>query len=460
MDPGEDTLKAFRRAATSVRARNEGAFAPVVAQSGAGKTTLASSLSGFLPDLYGPTVAYSGPVDYEALNTTVARVREKLPADDARIIPINLDHRESAPPDGRELATIKRFLRAPSLGVGTILIWPEVAPELAADIARAFGRIAGEYAFEVPIVVQGPGREAWRDITSHTLQLVNQVPSIEELGLSPRDYDPSGFPTIGAFMRRISNDFTALVDGLLASTQRPLSLVILYASESYNAGVLSQLTSGAKYGLLDSQALISATPNSVIGRWWASHRGLLTQTILKLNARAYCLPPAMSVAVLRAYGPREIVDDLEALGVSRRPPGGVHQYLARSDFGKFLAGSDAAAYEARGRPAEDARAAMSVLAEKGFTYGRDKSLNQAMIEGTRAFLDKEGVTYVEAGSERQLDFCPLIPDNFVDRGEDILCVEYTWRAGDFLDSSKRSVVAQYALNKLKNYAVALGWANE
>ena len=155
-----------------------------------------------------------------------------------------------------------------------------------------------------------------------------------------------------------------------------------------------------------------------------------------------------------------MMQDLEDLGVSRQTPHTLSKYVARSDFGKFLAGSGASAYEARGRPAEDARAAMQVLAEKGFTYGRDKGLNEAMLDGIRVFMDKEGVSSPANGFEKQLDFCPLIPDNFIDRGDDILCVEYTWRAGDFLGTSHRSEVASYALTKLKNYAVALGWAQD
>ena len=83
-----------------------------------------------------------------------------------------------------------------------------------------------------------------------------------------------------------------------------------------------------------------------------------------------------------------------------------------------------------------------------------------MLDGLKVFLEREQVEYADAGAETQLSFCPLIPDNFIDRGADILCVEYTWRAGDFPGSSHRSEAGQYALTKLKNYAVALGWAQD
>lgn len=334
----EPMLREFRKVAESINIRREGAFVPIVGSSGVGKTTLANSLSVFLPEYFAPTAAYSGAVDYDAMNEIVGRAAEKLPADDKRIIPLNFDHRESAPPSPREAATLKRFLRVPSLGARAMIVWPEVSPQIADDIARGYIQIAGQPAFNMPVSVQGPEQDTWQDIVLHTLQLVNEIATIEELGVSPRDYDPEAYTTLGEFTRRISNDFIALRDELLAETRKPINLVILYASESYTAGVLTQLTSGAKYGLFDSQALLAATPNSVIGRWWGGKRGLLTQTILKLNARGFSLPPATSIAILRAYGPSDVVSDLEVLGVTRHPPYRVSEYLGRTDFGKYLLG--------------------------------------------------------------------------------------------------------------------------
>lgn len=458
--PADEMLREFRKVADGVTARGEGAFIPMVGHSGAGKSTLANSLTVFLPSSFSTTIPYSGAVDYEAMNEVIRLALENQRADEKRIIPLNFDHRESAPPTAREAAALKRFLRAPSLGSRAMVIWPEVDQTIADGMARGYTQIAGMPTITLPLVVQGPNRDVWQQIVSHTLQLVNDIATIEDLGVAPSAYEPQAFATLGEYMRKISNDFISLRDDLLAATIRPINLVILYASESYNAGVLSQLTSGAKYGLFDSQALIAATPGSVIGRWWSTRRGLLTQTILKLNARGYCLPPATSVAILRAYGPDEVVQDLETLGVTRHPPSRLSEYLSRSDFGKFLGGSSEAASEARGRPAEDARAAIAVLAEKGLTSGRDKALNRALMQGIRGYLEKESISFQFIQCEKQLSFCPLIPDNSIDTGSEIVCIEYAWRSGDFLSSRTRSEVAQYALSKLKNYAQALGWITD
>jgi len=59
--------------------------------------------------------------------------------------------------------------------------------------------------------------------------------------------------------------------------------------------------------------------------------------------------------------------------------------------------------------------------------------------------------------EKALPFCSLIPDNSFYSNDLIITVEYTWRKGDFVVSANRSTIAQYILEKIKNYAVALEW---
>jgi hypothetical protein len=51
----------------------------------------------------------------------------------------------------------------------------------------------------------------------------------------------------------------------------------------------------------------------------------------------------------------------------------------------------------------------------------------------------------------------LIPDNAVPFSNESVCIEYTWRKGEFLHSGNRSTVASYILGKLKDYSIAVGW---
>jgi energy-coupling factor transporter ATP-binding protein EcfA2 len=459
VQPSPETLAEFRRAASSINIRGEGMLVPLSATSGSGKTTLANSLTIFFPDAYTPTEIYTGEINYNSMNEVVKQARKEFSHDDRRIIPINIDHREGYPPTTSELSTIKRFLRAPSLGSRSIVVWPETDSGIAQEISEDYISIAGESVIGLPVSVRGPDPETWQDITLHTLKLSNPVPAVDELGISPYDYVPAKFENIGSFMRRISNDFAKYLDELLRATKTPLNLVIVYVSESYDAGVLSQLSSGAEYGLLDSHALLSATPGSMIGRWWSDRRGLLTQTIYKLNAHGFCLPPAASVAILRAYGPPDIIADLKSAGVGKRPPSRIHKYISRTDIGKYLVGDDTSAYETRGKPPEDAREAIALLASNNrFVHAKDKSLNAAMLDALRVYLEKSEIPFVSLTNEKKLGFCELIPDNAIETEQEVICLEYTWRSRDFLSSAKRSAVAQYALRKLKNYAVKLGWA--
>ncbi len=465
VNPDIGSSQALQTAALSVRSRREGLFIPVYGESGAGKTTLASSLTTFFPTDFSPSVQHTGPVTYQALHDTAAKAKEKLPANDGRIIPINNDHREGSPPSKAELAEIKRFLRAPSIGARALVFWPETDRATADEIAENYVKIAGDASISLPLVVDGPSPAIWQSVVENTLELANNVHSLTALGIDPGSYDPAQFDTLGKFMRKISTDFDNNVQRLISSTQVPVSLVIVFASESGDSGVLEKLCNSSRLGLLDASALIAATPSSVIGKWWTMRRGLLVQTILRLNAHAFALGPSASITALRQHGAQEIRQDLISMSLTAPGPKLLHQTLARSDFGKFLVNNLASSTEDRGTPSNTSTAAFQLVAERGFTYGADKSLNKAMAESWASYLTTAQVEYSKVDAEKGLGFCALCPDNSIFLCEsgnvkDVVCVEYTWRKGEFLGSKNKATAAAYILEKLKNYARELQWTVE
>jgi energy-coupling factor transporter ATP-binding protein EcfA2 len=102
VDPGDETKRTLERAALSVKGRRKGALIPLVGDSGSGKTTLARNLSAFLPSNYAATIVHEGDVTFDALREAAKRGAPSR--DDERVIPINIDHRESTPPTAEELA--------------------------------------------------------------------------------------------------------------------------------------------------------------------------------------------------------------------------------------------------------------------------------------------------------------------------------------------------------------------
>lgn len=458
--PEEKTKNTLEDAAYAVLARGEGALLPLYAASGTGKTTLANNLSYFLPKAFSPTVVHEGLVTTDELRESTRRAIGALPASDDRIVPINIDHREGNPPSGAEIAEMKRFLRTTGVGSRSIILWPDTSAEISKQTSMAYEDIAGSAPVSIPIEVQGPVRQTWQDVAANTLRLANEIESLEGLGVDPRDYDPDDFRSIGDFLRRIAGDFTRMKLELLRSVQKQLRLAIVWVSKSSDAGVLVQLTSSTRFGLLDATALLDATKNSVIGKWWTARRSLLTQVIVQLDARLFCLPPTASITVLRRHGPEDVVSALSDLNI--RPTGDqtVHRNLTRTDFGRFLTGNSRATYETRGTPSNTSVAAFELLSEVGFTTGRDKVYNAAMADALTSFYAIQKGPLPTVNSEQKLSFCPLIPDNSVEYENEVICIEYTWRTGDFLTPSNRSAIAQYCLTKLQNYSRELGWTNE
>lgn len=464
VEPSDATLDAFRKAALHIRSRSRGIFLPVFADSGTGKTTLVSNLEAWIPEQYGPTARLAGgEVSADRLRQAVASTVQEhgLPVNDNRILVINVDDRESDPPTDKEIAQIKSFVResgegAYGLGSRTLVVWPETSRSMAEIMASNYEQRAGRSPIEIPVRVEGPGREAWPSLAVATLKLVNSIDRLEDLGVQPANYDPGAFSTIGDFLDQISADFVSLLDELLKSTRKPVRLVIVFASESGNAGVLNQLTSGYRYGLVDADKLVAATPASVIGKWWLSRMGLLIQTIVRLDARVVYAGPSLVVPVVNRYGPEEARQLLVELGNAQKSPSEISSYFERSDFGKLLQGTASATAESRGNPAVDSVAAYGLLAESiGFGSGRDKKFNRAFGD----FLNQAQPSLGEVTVESKADGIPLIPDLSLNADDYVSCVEFHWRSGEYLVSANRSAAAQYVLTKLKAYATELGWVS-
>lgn len=456
LPPDGKDLMAVRSLAADVKTRSEGVLVPLFGRTGAGKTTLVENIGQWLPSEFSATINYDGQLSYEDLRAAVVDFSKSLPHNNNKIIPINIDHRENNPPSDSELSAIKRFLRTSNNQV--MMFWPETTKEVAESLSDRYVGIAGNAAIKLPLSWLGPERSTWADIASHTLSLANGVSNLDGLGVNPHDYESSKFETIGAYLRKISQDFNNQVLKMKSELEKPVSVVIAFVSESQNPGILSQLTSPSHYGLLDAHALVSVTSSSVIGKWWSARRGLLTRVIVQLDVRAICLPPTAAASCIRNF-----TDDMslfDDIGYRRYGPARGIRDLGRSDLGKLITGEKISRFESRGTPPEDATAAFGLLSEKGFNLGKDKKLNGVMAAAIAALLVDRNKDFNTVNFEKKLAFCPLIPDNSIDKNDAVICIEYTWRSGEFLISSQRSTVSQYILTKLRNYARELGWTND
>ena len=246
---------------------------------------------------------------------------------------------------------------------------------------------------------------------------------------------------------------------LLAELDKPTQLAVLFASESREPGPLAQFTEGRRLGLLNAHALVGATPKTEEGRWWGERIGLLTSTIVRLNARAYVVPPTVTITALRRHGDQDIKDLLTDVGVGDTDPA---PYWERSEVGRFLRGEERDAAEARGNPSEAKKAAFALLADEGFlSSGRDKLLNAGLSRSLEAILptlDSYDSVAFEAGLETaHREGGDLIPDIRVEGTDIRTCLELAWRSGEHAVPGNRAGMAAYILRKLRAYARALGW---
>ena len=458
IEPSSDTLDVFKRAALHIQAQESGLFLPIFADSGTGKTTLVSSIGTWIQDRYGPTVRLaneeSKEITLEKLRKKVADAvdEHKIPINDGRILVINIDGRESNGPSPKELSEIKMFLREPGTESGKpgsriLLVWLTTKETLSREMSKEYENVAGPSPVAIPVRVKGPEPDTWQQVAKNTLELVNNFSGLEELGVDPDNYDPAEYNSIGNFLQKISQDFVEMKHGLLESMRMPLRLVFVFVSESSKAGVLRELI-GNHFDMLDPTKLLGATKNSAVGRYWSQHRGLLQSTVLKLQARATFVTPALSVPILYRYGP-DGVREVQQVKSIKSTPKAISDSFEKSYFGKVLTGVPTVMPDGRGRSSsETALEAFRAIAKKEkFTSGKDKELNCAFGE----FLKQNQNSGEVVGVEKRLEGFQLIPDISLKFEKHLTCLEFHWRAKDLLSTDK-SAVAQYILRKLQTYA--------
>ena len=125
VQPSQENVNDLRILAGEINSRNEGVLIPLSGRTGIGKTTFAMNAEQWVPGAFTLSLQYEGSLDFESLSNAVKNFSESFPANSRKIIPINIDHRENAPPSDSELASIKRFLRTNAAGSPVILFWPE-----------------------------------------------------------------------------------------------------------------------------------------------------------------------------------------------------------------------------------------------------------------------------------------------------------------------------------------------
>jgi len=449
----------MERLAFSVKTRKEGLFLPLLGSSGIGKSTFANNINFFYPLHFSQSIQHmEREITFTSLCHTVEIFKRELSTAPDKIIPIVIDHRESAPPTQQEMSEIKRFLRLPSEGHRCLILWPETNEMIANTMSQEYINITGKPAIPLPVNLLGPDRGMWKKLAKDTMEICNNGMDLSELGIDPETYDIRIFNTLGEYLRQISNDFGCLFIELINQTVVPTSLNIIFVSNSQDAGVLTQLTSSTRFGLLDGHALIASTPQSRIGLWWSNRRGLLIQTIFRLNAHTFCLTPTPTLDILVRYSEDRVKTIIKDSGITDVGDARICRDLSRSDLGKYLDGIQLSAMESRGTPAVLSSQAFTRLSnEFGFVSANDKVLNRAIKEGLFLYINRERSNATGAFCETKLEHFSLIPDIYYTFNDNsITTFELTWRTGNFLEGN-RSVAAQFILTKLRDYATAFGW---
>lgn len=453
--PSERDLRDAELVAMGVLKSSEGSFIPVHGITGSGKTTFLSNLSYYNPNIYFRTVEFTGEINYDELSNIIDYTNFNTEFVDNKVLPIIVDHRESNPPDENELSEIKRFLRKDKNGKQAILFWLFTNKEKAEYTSKEYIRISGKQPVDIPLYFIGVDRNLWGNIAELTIRIVNRLEDTEGLGIDFNVEVKKEHRSVGEYLRHLSLLVTARSYELLHANKIPISVNIVFISESSDQGILGSLTSSSRYGLASHQALLGATRNSSIGRWWKGKEAILSQAILTLDVRIVHLTPTAVISILAKYGDDETKALLGTWGIKNPGPTVLVRNFENSDYGKILIGTEIDVHEARGAAGVRSNENFKRLAEHGFTSGQDKIYNKAIAKAIEQLYLDNFIEHAEIVAEKKLMELPIIPDILVTKNDRLVANEFAWRSGEFNTSGHRADIAFYVLNKIKGYHEAM-----
>ena len=79
--------------------------------------------------------------------------------------------------------------------------------------------ISGAIPIELPLQVQGPPVETWKDLTRQTLALTNQVDDLDDL-IDLESYNAAEYDSVGNYFRKVAWDFIARGNPLRRATEK------------------------------------------------------------------------------------------------------------------------------------------------------------------------------------------------------------------------------------------------
>jgi hypothetical protein len=288
----EHDLQFFDRLRRRAETQRSGVMAFPMGASGDGKTSAVYAASALLADRFGPVV--SVPHDVQ-LREIVNWISANAPPSEAKATLVLLDGREASDDTvglRQTMAGLNQLMRRRT---DLVICWPTVSAEWRDQLAGLARTIGGDGLcpedFES---FEGPPRESWPEILDRILIQVEHT--LDDVALEPSFVEQAATDTgnAGQFLEAISAAIAERVDDVQLTNRLP-RIVFVITSTSAVVGEANRLRQAGTY-LLKSRELVSYSPRSEAGKWWAARSGTpqhnLGYIIALFQARLVTMTPS------------------------------------------------------------------------------------------------------------------------------------------------------------------------
>ena len=444
----EEDLRFFDRLRRRAAVQGSGAIAFPAGLPGSGKTTALYAVAALAPDLYEPVFVVPASIpEREVANWLASNVPP--PANKCTIVRL----------DGREASDDRAGLRQLISGLNQsvrgrsdlIVCWPTVDPQWRVDLYDLARKIGGAgFCPEGFEAIVGPPREAWPEVLNRILIQLDHT--LDDVALAESFVggvaQNESTANVGNFLEEIAGAIAERVDEVQLSQRLP-QLVFVVTSTSEIVGEANRLRQAGTY-LLKGHELLSYSPRSEVGKWWAARADTpqhqLGYVIALFRARLATMTPSSVGYASLFYGD----EGLRALaGDAGMTPSSSNAATTfkNTDFYRLLIGQPSTELTSsiKGKNAPTTLAAHRAI--QAASSKRHKAINQAICQLAESvvpsFAASEGAFEVDQGDQNSFTDA-VIPLN----GDD-LYLEFHHLSEAHCRAAS---ISAYVMDKLRTYA--------
>lgn len=445
---GDDDLAELEHLRRTMEVQQGGVLGLLYGSAGVGKTTSVYSLAALMSEKYESVFLVPSTVPLRDLSDWLSAT---LPLATHKALPVLFDNREVTD-DEVGLRQVMAGLNALSRRrADVMMLWPTTDKKWRDELRSVARTVGGRSLIPMDhdIAIQGPQREAWREILERLLVQLDQ--SFDELAISEETVEEcaTAAGSVGEFLENVRDKITVRVDEVQLTRKLPTVLFVI----SSGAGVVGEANRlrRAKHLHIKADELLAYSPKSVAGKYWKArlkdpnhHLAYITTLF---QARLVTMGPSSVVHSALEYGDSALAAMAKNAGVTKNSANAGTTFRS-TDFHKFLTATNEFELTSTSKGTVSPEVRYAYKAIQASSPKRHKAINQSIC----ALAQKQVPEFrADLGRfEVDLGAANAFADAVIPLAENPLHLEFHHLSEAHCQASSMS---SYIMNKLQTYAL-------